>query len=115
MHTGMASRFNILQQFPYDLGARGDAGTAGGGSKICWVPSRYYIRADTKDGWLIVWNSHRRSFNVFSADQRSAIEGLLSKKGFSAEATGVVNIFPTVASCSKRDTAKSSSRSELPS
>ena len=91
MPTGLASRFNILQQSPHDLEPEEIVlGPQAGSDKVRWVPSRYNIRANTDDGRLIVWNSHRRSFNVFAPSQRAAIEGLLSKKGFSAESTGVV-------------------------
>ena len=91
MTAGLASKFNILKQSPHDFEAEEEAGPAPGGSRVRWVPSRYNIRADTDDGRLIVWNSHRRSFNVFGAEQRGAIESLLnSMKGFAAEPTGVV-------------------------
>ncbi len=91
MPTGLTNRLNILQQSPHDLEPEEVVmGPEGGGPKIHWVPSRYNIRSQTDDGRLVVWNSHRRSFNVFEADQRAAVESLLTKKGFKAELTGVV-------------------------
>jgi uncharacterized protein len=91
MATGLSSKFNILQQSPHDFEPEEVVlGSVKGGPRHHWVPSRYNIRAVTEDGQLVLWNTHRRSFNVFGAEQRAAIEGLLSKKGFRAEATGVV-------------------------
>jgi uncharacterized protein len=90
MTPGMTSKFNILRQSPHDLEMPEELPGPVASSAVRLVPSRYNIRALTEDGRLILWNSHRRSFNVFSADQRPALEVLLSKKGFAAELTGVI-------------------------
>jgi uncharacterized protein len=92
MAIGLTSKFNILHRSPHDLNeeetiatppAEREAGT------LHWVPSRFNIRARTEDGRLVVWNSYRRSMSVFSAAQRPIIEGMLSKKGFTARAKGM--------------------------
>lgn len=91
MPAGLASKLNILKQSPHDFEPEEVVlEPTKGGPRLRWVPSRYNIRAVTDDGQLILWNSHRRSFNVFGADQRPAVESLLRKPGFTAELTGVV-------------------------
>ena len=90
MSLGLTQKFNILQQSPHDLMPPQEPATTGNAKKARWVPSRYNIRAGTDDGRLIVWNSYRRSFSVFRAEQRGAIEALLSKRGFEAELKGAV-------------------------
>ena len=90
MSLGLTQKFNVLQQSPLDLLPPEEPRAERSSGKPQWVPSRYNIRAVTTDGQLIVWNSYRRSFNVFSAEQRPTIEVLLNKKGFEAEPTGAV-------------------------
>lgn len=89
MSLGLTDRFNVLQQSPHDLLPPPDPAPSSTG-KARYVPSRYNVRADAQDGRLIVWNSYKRSFSVFGADQREVIEALLSKKGFEADLTGIV-------------------------
>jgi uncharacterized protein len=90
MSLGLGQKFNILQQSPHDLLPPGKHQLEEQSGKAHWVPSRYNVRAITEDGRLILWNSYRRTFSVFNAQQRSAIEAMLSKKGFRADLRGMV-------------------------
>src|SRR3982751_1040027 len=93
MPAGMTSKLNILQQSPHDLEPSGPTAqdfATEDPQAVRWVPSRYNIRAATDDGRLVVWNSYTRAMSVFGAGQRTTIEGLLSRKGFSARSKGMV-------------------------
>jgi uncharacterized protein len=89
MSAGLTSRFNILQQSPHDLEPSEESFAEQAGV-IRWAPSRYNVRATLEDGRLILWNTYRGSMSVFRPEQRSAIEGLLSQKGFEARSEGIV-------------------------
>lgn len=89
MSLGLTERFNILRQSPHDLVPPAEQPSKEEGL-MSWVPSRYNVRATTDDGRLVLWNSYLGTMSVFEADKKSAIEGLLSQKGFEAEPTGVV-------------------------
>jgi uncharacterized protein len=91
MLTGLANKFNILQQSPHDLEpVEAQEPAEIDPEAFRWVPSRYNIRAVTDDGRLIVWNSYNRAMSVFGVAQRPAVERLLSRKGFSARPKGMV-------------------------
>src|SRR5690606_25148422 len=54
-----------------------------------WVPSRYNVRAQTKDGRLILWNTLRGAMSVFNQEQSPEIGSLLSQKGFEGVPEGL--------------------------
>lgn len=89
MPTGLSSRFNILQQSPHDVHPF-EPPEPPNPSVVQWVPSRYNVRAVTEDGRLVLWNSYTGTMSVFPAAKRPALEKLLSQKGFTAGAKGVV-------------------------
>jgi len=91
MSLGLIDRFNILHQSPHDL--KPDMPPApifSEDQEPRWAPSRYNIRAVTDDGRLVIWNSFSGSMSVFSEEQRSRIEAMLSRGGFSAPRQGIV-------------------------
>lgn len=85
----MSSPFNILQESPHDRMPLAPEPLLEPGTDH-WMPSRYNVRATTEDGRLVLWNSFRGTMSVFEAEQKPAIEGMLSQKGFVAPAKGVV-------------------------
>jgi uncharacterized protein len=89
MSLGLAQKFNVLQQSPHDfVPPRESQPEEEAVTK--WVPSRYNVRATTEDGRLVLWNSYRGTMSIFEAEQKPAIEALLSQKGFEAGPQGVV-------------------------
>lgn len=90
MPAGMASKLNILRQSPYDFLVAPEPLKQSEKHQEKWVPSRYNIRATTTDGRLVLWNSYKGTMCLFEAAQKSAIETLLSQRGFVAEMKGVV-------------------------
>src|SRR4051794_29851532 len=90
MPIGLASKLNILKQSPFDFEPLED-GHSSQSDAVKWIPSRYNIRSATDDGRLVIWNSYSGTLSVFEAHQRSKIESMLSKKGFTARLEGVVS------------------------
>lgn len=88
----MSTPLNILQQSPHDvrLLAHAAAPPSAEPGVTKWVPSHYNIRASTDDGRLVLWNSYRGTMSVFGAEQKSALEMLLSRKGFESRPEGMV-------------------------
>jgi uncharacterized protein len=90
MPTGLAGRFNILQQSPHD-----SLGCTTHEAPILspvqhWVPSRYNIRATAEDGRLVLWNSLSGKIAVFKAEHREGVISLLQRKGFEHPKENVV-------------------------
>ena len=85
----------ILQRSPHDEepwadGADGEAGLRHtDAAPLRCKPSRYNIRAVTRDGRLVLWSSYRRSLSVFSASQRPEIEALLGRREMSIRPAGL--------------------------
>lgn len=94
MALNLSDRFKILQQSPHDLEPSPPSEPLPLELEDVkaqrWVPSRYNIRAATEDGRLVIWNSYKGTMSVFGAAQRSKVETLLSRKGFSARPEGIV-------------------------
>lgn len=89
MALGLSGKLTILPHSPLDATPlREEPGTAE--KRGVWVPSRFNVRAVTDDGRLVVWNSLTGAMSVFRASQRSSMEALLSRKGFEAKPTGIV-------------------------
>ncbi|SRR6266545_117952 len=92
MILGLSDRFKILQQSPHDVEPEpcSEPEPSEDDQKQRWIPSRYNIRAVTDDGRLVIWNSFTGTMSIFGAAQRTKIEALLSRKGFSAQQEGIV-------------------------
>lgn len=92
MRVGLESRFNILKQSPHDLLLAGDEGgdVTSQAPALEWIPSRYTMRARATDGRLVLWNSYTGSISVFRADQASAIERMLTRRGVAGKQEGIV-------------------------
>lgn len=87
------TQLDILRQSPHDLHrSEADHGqdVASGPEEGRWIPSRYNARATGEDGRLILWNSFRGSMSIFEAEQRPAVESLLSQRGFEGRTEGMV-------------------------
>ncbi|HEX8276363.1 MAG TPA: radical SAM protein [Longimicrobiaceae bacterium] len=57
---------------------------------MSWVPSRFNARTTDDAGRLVVWNTKTGAMSLFDAGQKSMIERLLRRSGFSAKPTGIV-------------------------
>lgn len=94
MTTGLASKFNILQQSPYDFAASPGRGTVpvaeAGAAASTWKPSRFNYRALASDGRLVLWNTLSGAMSVFPAGKREAIEALLRREGFASPERGII-------------------------
>lgn len=93
MAMGLAGSFKILERSPHDLQSSFPEPLPQPAGALNWVPSRYNVRAKTEDGRLVLWNTYRGTMSVFGADQRSLVEMMIQKKGFSAPASEVVSYF----------------------
>ncbi len=82
----------ILQRSPHDE-EPWDGAEAGlqetDAAPLRYKPSRYNIRAVTRNGRLVLWNSFRRSLSVFDAAQRPGIEALLGRKEMEMRPAGL--------------------------
>jgi uncharacterized protein len=90
MSLGLSQKFSILQQSPHDLGPAEPPRAPEEPGTIRWVPSRYTVRATTKDGRLVLWNTYNGAMSVFGGNLRAAVERLLTQKGFAARPLGAV-------------------------
>lgn len=88
MPLGLAEKFNIMQQSPYDL-VDTESTSPESAPTTRWSPSRYTMRATADDGRLILWNSYSGAFSVFPANQADAVRNLLRKNGFEAPSKGL--------------------------
>lgn len=90
MTAGLSSKLNILRESPLDHLSSGalEIKTHDAGPER-WVASRYNIHSTTDDGRLILWNTLRGSISSFKAEQRLAVKGLLTKRGFEGEVKGL--------------------------
>ncbi|HET9210897.1 MAG TPA: radical SAM protein [Thermoanaerobaculia bacterium] len=84
MSSGLASKFNILQQSPHDLAATQEPIGEEPNDAVRWVPSRYNVRATAEDGRLVLWNTLSGKMTVFKPEDREHVLKLLHKKGFEA-------------------------------
>ena len=85
-----ASPFKILQESPYDLAPPEPDLFAAQSISERWVPSRYTIRATTKDERLILWNTFTGAMCVFPTDQASRIKEILRRTGIEANRDGLI-------------------------
>jgi len=90
MNLGLGSKLNVLHSSPLDLLSDDGQEQPREPGVEKWVPSRYNIRATTKDGRLVLWNSYCGTMSIFGKDQRDLVEALLSKKGFDSRPEGAV-------------------------
>ena len=93
MDPGLGNDPSILRRSPHDEEAWEETQSAAGDGEAAPLrcrPSRYNVRAVTRDGRLVLWNSYRRGLSVFGAAQRSAVEALLGRKEMLARPTGLV-------------------------
>ena len=90
MSLGLSQRFNILQQSPHDLVPPEEPKPLEEPGMLRWVPSRYTVRATTGDGRLVLWNTFTGAMHILRPELRSAVETLLTKKGFAARSRGMV-------------------------
>lgn len=90
MSLGLSEHFNILQKSPLDLtDSPPECAPEKKTAKTHWLPSRYTFRARATDGRLALWNSNSGAIAVFRADQASAVERLLDRKGFEDDEVGL--------------------------
>jgi uncharacterized protein len=90
MPTGLAGKFNILQQSPHDTLPLPALEGPVINSTQHWVPSRYNVRATAEDGRLVLWNTLSGKITVFRSEDRESVLGLLERKGFEAPKEKVV-------------------------
>jgi uncharacterized protein len=90
MPLGLTSKFEILQQSPYDLVVAPAPEGPPASSTQYWIPSRYNVRATAEDGRLVLWNTLSGKMTVFKPEDRDAVLGLLERKGFEAPKDKVV-------------------------
>ncbi len=92
MSLGISNRFTILPHSPHDALPHPEPASSAPAEAppIQWVPSRYNIRAVADDGRLVLWNSYTGAMSVFGAAQRTKVEGMLVRNGFTAPMGSIV-------------------------
>lgn len=90
MALGLTEKFDILQRSPHDFVPSEPPVSEPRTGRVCWLPSRYNVRATTTDAQLVVWNTYTGAMSVFAPEQRPTVEALLSRQGFEAPEEGGV-------------------------
>ena len=72
---------NVLKESPLDSSSNWQQNAPGSQIIQRWVPSRYTVRATTKEGDLLLWNSLSGSMNLFKGGQGEEVREILRKPG----------------------------------
>lgn len=92
MAPSAASKFNILQQSPYDTD-RAVSGTGGAelpATASRWTPSRYTVRSATTQGSLVLWNTFSNRMSVFTPELAPRVIEILGQRRVEGPCEGLV-------------------------